>query len=132
MNPLLIPLLAFGEKILDKFVTSPEERAKAQYELLKLQQDGELKETLAQLEINAREASHASIFVAGWRPFVGWVCGFGLFYQAILHNLLVWLARANGWELPPTPDTEILIYVLGGLLGLGGLRTYEKRTGVTK
>lgn len=132
MNPLLLPLLAFGEKLLDKFITSPEEKAKAQYELLKLQQEGELKEILAQLEINAREASHASIFVAGWRPFVGWICGFGLAYQAIFHNLLVWLAKANGWELPPTPDTEILIYVLGGLLGLGTLRTYEKKTGVTK
>ncbi len=132
MNPLLLPILSLGEKLIDKFFTSPEEKAKAQYELLKLQQDGELKEILAQLEINAREAQHQSVFVAGWRPFVGWVCGMGLAYQAIFHNLLVWLAKANGWELPPSPDTEILIYVLGGLLGLGTLRTYEKRTGVTK
>lgn len=132
MSPLLIPLFSFGEKLLDKFVTTPEEKARAQFELTKLLTETESKELLAQLEINAREASHASIFVAGWRPFVGWICGFGLLYQAVIHNLLAWMAKANGWELPPTPDTDILIYVLGGLLGLGTLRTYEKKSGVTK
>lgn len=132
MNPLLIPLFSFGEKLLDKFVTTPEEKARAQFELTKLLTETESKEILAQLEINAREANHSSIFVAGWRPFVGWICGFGLFYQAVLHNLLAWLAKANGWELPPTPDTDILIYVLGGLLGLGTLRSYDKKQGTSK
>lgn len=132
MNPLLIPLFSFGEKLLDKFVTTPEEKARAQFELTKLLTETESKEILAQLEINAREATHSSIFVAGWRPFVGWICGFGLFYQAVLHNLLAWLAKANGWELPPTPDTDILIYVLGGLLGLGTLRSYDKKQGTSK
>jgi hypothetical protein len=132
MSPLLIPLFSFGEKLLDKFVTTPEEKARAQFELTKLLTETESKEILAQLEINSREAQHSSIFVAGWRPFVGWICGIGLGYQAIIHNLLAWLAKANGWELPPSPDTDILIYVLGGLLGLGTLRTYEKKQGVTK
>lgn len=132
MSPLLIPLFSFGEKLLDKFVTTPEEKARAQFELTKLLTETESKEILAQLEINAREANHSSIFVAGWRPFVGWICGFGLFYQAVLHNLLAWLAKANGWEVPPTPDTDILIYVLGGLLGLGTLRSYDKKQGTSK
>lgn len=132
MSPLVMPLLALGEKLLDKFFVTPEEKAKAQLELLKLQQDGELKEILAQLEINAREAQHASVFVAGWRPFVGWMCGVGLAYQTIFHNILHWLSSIYGWTPPPSPDTETLIYVLGGLLGMGALRTYEKKNGVTK
>ena len=73
-----------------------------------------------------------SIFVAGWRPFVGWMCGVGLAYQAILHNLLEWLSGIYGFPVPPAPDSDVLVYVLGGLLGLGALRTYEKKAKVTK
>ena len=132
MSPLAIPLLALGEKLLDKFFTSPEEKAKAQLELFRLQQEGELKEILAQLEINAREAQHASIFVAGWRPAVGWICAAGLGYQTIFHNLIVWISSAQGWTPPPAPDTETLLYILGAMLGVGALRTYEKKHGVTR
>jgi hypothetical protein len=132
MSPFLLPLLSIGEKLIDKFFVTPEEKARAQYELLKLEQEGEFKKILGQLEINAKEAAHPSIFVAGWRPFVGWTCGVGLAYQAIFYNLLQWVAVAKGWPLPPAPDTETLLYILGGLLGLGTLRTYEKKSGVTK
>ncbi len=132
MSPLLIPLFSFGEKLLDKFVTTPEEKARAQFELTKLLTETESKEILAQLEINAREAQHSSIFVAGWRPFVGWICGFGLGYQAILHNILAWISEANGWTTPPAPDADVLLYVLGALLGIGTLRSYDKKQGTSK
>ena len=132
MPPLVLPILAIGEKLIDKFFTSPEEKAKAQLELYRMEQEGELKVILSQIDVNAKEAQHSSIFVAGWRPFIGWICGVGLAYQVLLYDLLVWLSSAHGWKVPPTPNLEVLAYVLGGILGLGGFRTFEKTKGVAK
>ena len=133
MNPLLVgPLLELGGNLIERLFPDPEKKAAAELELLKLTQAGDLQQILKQLEINAAEAAHPSTFVAGWRPAVGWVCGLGFAYQAILHNLLSWIAGINGWPAPPAVDSEILIYVLGGMLGIAGLRTYEKKSGVTR
>ena len=95
-------------------------------------QAGDLQKVIGQLQVNMEEAKHQSMFVAGWRPFAGWVGGLGLFYAAVGHYVLAWLAALHGWPVPPQVDTEILLYVLGGMLGLGTLRTYEKKAGVTK
>jgi len=90
-----------------------------------------------QLEINKQEAAHPSIFVAGWRPFIGWVCGVALVWNFIIQPLLLWVA----WMMPelgidmstaPKLDSGELMTVLLGMLGLGGLRTYEKRLGVNR
>lgn len=132
MNPAIIPLLDIGSRLIDRLIPDPEKKAAAELELLKLSQEGDLKKILGQLEINAREAAHPSIFVAGWRPFVGWTCGVGLFYQAVLHNLLNWVAVMYALPTLPAMDSELLIYVLGAMLGIAGLRTYEKKSGVTK
>ena len=133
MNPLLIaPLFEIGSKIIDRLFPDAEKKAAAELELLKMTQDGDLKIVLAQLEVNAREAQHASIFVAGWRPFVGWTCGIGMVYQTILHNLLEWVATIRGWPLPPAIDSDLLLYVLGAMLGVGSLRTIEKIKKVAK
>lgn len=133
MNPLLLgPVFEIGGKLIDRLFPDPAAKAAAELELLKMTQAGELQTTLAQLEINAREAAHPSIFVAGWRPFVGWTCGIGLIYATVGHNLLSWLAVARGWPEPPMVDADLLIYTLGGLLGIGGLRTIEKVKGVSK
>lgn len=94
--------------------------------------EGELKQTIAQLEINAREAAHPSVFVAGWRPFFGWVGGSAFAYVGLLQPMLTWVAQVNGVPSPPDIDTEFLWVVVSGLLGIGGLRTYEKRAGVTR
>lgn len=132
-NPLLImPFLEFGAKLLERWFPDPEKKAAAEMELFKLMQAGDLQTTIAQLEVNAKEAQHASIFVAGWRPFVGWICGSAFLYASVLHSLLAWTARIRGWPAPPTLDTEVLMYVLGGLLGLGGFRSMEKIKGVAK
>jgi hypothetical protein len=132
-NPLLImPFLEFGAKLLERWFPDPEKKAAAEMELFKLAQAGELQTVIAQLQVNAKEAEHASIFVAGWRPFVGWVCGSAFLYVSVLHSLLAWYARAKGWPAPPTLDSDVLMYVLGGMLGLGGYRTMEKVKGVTK
>jgi hypothetical protein len=133
MNPLLLgPVFELGGKIIDRLFPDPTAKAQAELELLKLAQAGDLQTVLAQLEINAKEATHPSIFVAGWRPFVGWGCGLGLLYATVGHNLLAWLAQSQGWPLPPSVDADLLIYTLGGMLGIGGLRTLEKVKGVAK
>jgi hypothetical protein len=77
-----------------------------------------------QSEINKLEAQHRSIFVAGWRPFIGWICGFALAYNFIIRDLAIW---AFGIESVPAPlQMEHLMTVLLGMLGLGGMRTFEK------
>ncbi len=90
-----------------------------------------------QLEINKMEAQHSSIFVAGWRPAIGWVCGVALAWNFVVQPLLLW----GAWIFPeiapdissaPKLDTDELMTVLLGMLGLGGLRTYEKRLGVSR
>jgi hypothetical protein len=87
-----------------------------------------------QLEINKKEAEHQSIFVAGWRPAIGWICGGALGWNYILQPIIAWLAVANGFDLAEAPqlDTAELTTILLGMLGLGGLRTYEKRLGVAR
>ena len=128
MNPLLIgPLLDIGKTLLDRF--GPEdksERAKAEAEFLRMAADGELKQVIAQLEINAKEAAHPSVWVSGGRPFFFWISGVGFAYATILEPLCVWAARINGWPEPPDVDVDLLWAVIGGLLGLGSMRTFEK------
>ena len=133
MNPLVLsPLMELGSSIINRLFPDPEKKAAAELELLKMTQDGELQPILAQLAINAKQAEHPSVFVAGPRPFIIWICGFGLAYQTIFHNILEWVASIRGWPLPPAPDTDTLLYVLFALLGLGGYRTIEKIKKVTK
>ena len=83
-----------------------------------------------QLDINKEEAKNPSIFVSGWRPFVGWVCAGGMCYSFIGQPLLGWVSNIYHYPLPPSLDTGTLLTVLGGLLGLGGMRTVEKINGV--
>ena len=133
MNPLLLgPILEIGSKIIDRLFPDQEKRAAAELELLKLAQSGDLQTTLAQLEINAREAAHPSLFVAGGRPFFLWIGGIGFAYAVILQPLLVWVARINGWPEPPLPDVDLLWVVVSGLLGISGLRSVEKIKGAAK
>lgn len=133
MNPLLLaPLLDIGKTLLDRFIPDPEAKRAAEADFLKMAMDGELKQTIAQLEINAREAAHPSIFVAGWRPFFGWSGGVGFVYATVGQPLLAWWAAIKGWPTPPTLNLDLLWAVITGLLGIGGLRTFEKTKGVTK
>ena len=133
MNPLLLaPILEVGKTLLDRFIPDPEAKRQAEAEFLKMAMDGELKQTIAQLEINAKEAMHPSIWVAGWRPYFGWVGGTAFAYVGIIKPLLAWVALIKGWPAPPDIDTEFLWVVVSGLLGIGGLRSYEKTKGVTK
>lgn len=133
MNPMLLgPLLDLGGKLIDRMVPDPQAKAAAELELLKLTQSGELQTIVKQLEINAKEAMHPSLLVAGGRPFVIWVCGVGFAYSTLLHPLLSWLSLAKGWPLPPEVNADVLMYALGGLLGLGGFRSIEKVKGAAR
>jgi len=134
MNPLLIgTILEFGKSMLDRFFPNEEERRKAEAEFLRSMSEGELKSVLAQLEVNAREASHPSIFVAGWRPAFGWMGAFGVAYAVMFHPLITWVANIKGWPAPPEPNTDLLLTISLGILGIGGsMRSYEKVKGVAK
>jgi len=77
-----------------------------------------------QTKINEIEAQHRTVFVAGWRPFIGWVCGIALAYNFVIRDLFIWAIKPE--TVPPALQMEHLMTVLLGMLGLGGMRTYEK------
>lgn len=77
-----------------------------------------------QTKINEIEAQHRTVFVAGWRPFIGWVCGMALAYNFVIRDLFIWAFQPE--VIPPALAMDHLMTVLLGMLGLGGLRTYEK------
>ena len=87
-----------------------------------------------QLEINKAEAASGSVFKGGWRPFIGWVCGIAFAYHFVLQPLIVFGVTAAGVEIPELPSFDMgsLMTVMMGMLGLGGLRSYEKKQGLTK
>jgi hypothetical protein len=133
MNPLILaPLLEVGKSIIDRLFPDPAEKARAEMEMMTLLQTQDLQRVLAQLEVNAKEAANPSVMVSGWRPFVGWCCGAGFLWATIGQPVFSWIAVAKGWPAPPQIDTEVLLYVLGGMLGLGSLRSIEKVKGATK
>ena len=133
MNPLILgPLFEMGKTLLDRFVPDPEAKRQAEMELIRMAADGELKQTIAQLEINAREAAHPSVFVAGWRPAFGWCGALGFLYATIGQPLRAWGAAIKGWPAPPALNLDLLWVVVTGLLGIGGLRSVEKIKGVAK
>lgn len=120
--------------LLDKLIPDPEARAKAQLDLLKLQQDGEFKEldaqlqiNLAQAEINKVESASQNGFQAGWRPLAGYMCVAGLGYEFLLRPLLPWALTVSGVEAPPLPSLDgVLFELMFGMLGLGTLRTADR------
>jgi hypothetical protein len=116
-------------QILDKFVADKDLKLKLQHELSQ-----ELhKANLAQIEVNKTEAQHRSVFVAGWRPFTGWVCASALAYHFIVEPVIIFVLSFFEIQLIlPTFDMGSLLTVLMGMLGLGGLRTFEKSKGITK
>jgi hypothetical protein len=89
---------------------------------------------IAQAQINLADAQSSSLFKGGWRPAAGWVCVFALFYQFLLCPLLPWLLQSFGVAVTPMPviDGESLFALLGGLLGLGSFRTFERVRGMRK
>lgn len=122
------PIQAVGN-IIDGLFTSDGEKLDKQAVLARIAQAPQL----IQSEINKVEAAHRSIFVAGWRPFIGWVCGAAIGWTYLGVPVVGFLAALTGKVIQPPPvDTSILFELVLAMLGLGGLRTFEKVKGATK
>ena len=131
-----LPLIG---NIIDKAIPDPEAQAKAKIEMMRLQQkgafkdlDNQLQRDIEQIALNKIEAGSDDKFKSRWRPAVGWVCVFGLAYATILYPLLSWFAMLADTTPPPNLETGILMTALGGILGIGGMRSYEKKMGITR
>ena len=123
----LSALLDIGGKVIDRVWPDPEKAAAAKLELFKMQQSGELAAMAGQMEINKVEAASSSLFVSGWRPSIGWICGAGFAVQFVIGPLAEWSAALAGHPVKfPQMDTGTMMPLLLGMLGLGGLRTAEK------
>ncbi len=135
MWPLLTPLLG---KLFDQIFPDPKTASDAKLKLLEMQQAGDLahmdadvRQALAQAEINKVEAASGSLLRAGWRPAAGWVCVFGFGYEFLLRPLLPWILGVLGAHAEPLPqiDIEFINSLLFALLGLSGVRSFDKLKG---
>ena len=124
-------VLDIGGKLIDRMWPDPAQAATAKLELIKLQQSGDLAQMTGQLDINKIEAASSSTFVSGWRPAIGWVCALALLYQYLVRPLAVAIFAAVWHPLPVMPGLdENLWQLMMAMLGMGGLRTFEKVQGV--
>jgi hypothetical protein len=136
MDPITI-LMGLGSKVIDRLWPDPAERDAAKLELLKMQQSGDLAQLTAetslmieQIKVNAAEAQHASVFVSGWRPGVGWVCVAACGWNWIGLPIAKVIAVILGHPINlASADLTEMLPILMGMLGLGGLRTIEKLQG---
>ena len=128
--PSLLPVVG---DVLDRFFPNKEERAKAEREIEAKLTAHLASIDLAQLEVNKQEAAHRSLFIAGWRPFIGWTCGLALFYTYLVQPMATFVLAQTGELIQlPQVDLSMMMPVLLGMLGLGGLRSFEKYKGVSK
>lgn len=131
----LLPVLG---QLIDKFLPDPQQAATAKLQMMEMAQKGELavldadmRLALGQIDVNKAEAT-TDLFRGGWRPATGWACVTGLVYQFLVQPLLPWCAAVLGLVVPPLPqiDNQTLMVLLTGMLGLGGMRTFERLKGV--
>ena len=134
MMGLLDTLVGPVTSIIDKIVPDKDQAAKLAHEIATMSERMANEQMLAQLAVNKAEAESGSLFKGGWRPSIGWICGLALFWSFILQPFLVFFLLVFGVDLPPLPEigTADLMPILLGMLGLGGLRSYEKVQKVTK
>jgi hypothetical protein len=134
IQALLPALLPAVTDIVGRFLPAdPEKKAAAEREIEARLSEHLAKIDLGQLEINKTEAAHRSVFVAGWRPFIGWACGFAMAWSYLVQPFVVFVLAQTGYlvELPRVELGEMMP-VLMGMLGLGGLRSFEKFKGVSR
>lgn len=123
-------------KVAGDLYTTDKERMQLELEGRKLDQAIDM----AQIEVNKTEAQHSSVFVAGWRPAIGWIGAAAMAYQFLLYPLMLWgwtYLQGLGWipkELAPPPvlDADQLWVILSGILGIAGMRSFEKSKGVAR
>ena len=131
---MLTALIGPVSNLLGKFIEDKDMKNKLAHEVATMAENHAAELAKGQIEINKAEAQHKSIFVAGWRPFIGWTCGVALCWHFVLQPVTLFVCSYIGLTIPelPTFDMGSLMTILGGLLGLGTLRTYEKQKGLTK
>lgn len=131
--------LDLGKDLINKIWPDPSQRAEQLFKLKELEQKGELAELnahvglmLAQIKVNETEACHPSIFVAGWRPAIGWVCVAAISYNYFIYSLLLWVLAISGSDIqaPALLDLTELWPLILGMLGISVSRSWEKRAGV--
>ena len=133
MIPVLSAILPLVGEVIDRVVPDKNGNAKAKREIEQTLATAAMKGQLGQLEINKIEAGHRSIWVAGWRPCCGWICASALGFHFIVAPIVQWAGSLWGFNLPlPNFNMDALLYVLGSLLGIAGLRTFEKHKGLPK
>lgn len=125
----IIPLIG---SLIDKAIPDADAANKAKAELAMMQAKGELDLMIGQIEINKAEAQHSSVFVSGWRPAVGWICAAALGYEFIAMPLFAWASLNFGWQSPPHLVMDGLMELVLAMLGVAGLRTFEKYKGVAR
>ena len=120
--------------LLDKFIQDKDLKAKLAHDIATMAEKHSHENALAQIEVNKTEAASPDFFKSSWRPFIGWVCGVAFAYHFVLQPIIIFVVALFGAEIPALPEFDMasLMTVLGGLLGLGGLRTYEKSKGLAK
>jgi hypothetical protein len=138
----LTAIFEAGKLAIERIWPDPVKRAEELRKLEELKQKGDLAELdahvkvmLAQMGINAAEAAHKSVFVAGWRPFIGWVGGAAMAYQFVVYPMLIWLwkvLQVSGVvpvdvEPPPVLETGALFSIVTGMLGIGAMRSHDKK-----
>jgi hypothetical protein len=133
MLNLISSLVAPVSGLLDKFIEDKDQRAALAHEIATLADKQANEQALAQIHLNSVEAAHHSLFVAGWRPAVGWVCALAMLLNFILIPFINLGLEFAGLELHlDLIDMQTMLPVLFGMLGLGGMRTAEKIKGVQR
>ena len=127
-------LIGPATKLLGKFIEDKDTKNKLAHELATMAERHAQELAKSQIEVNKAEAQSRHWFVASWRPFIGWTCGIALMWHFVLSQFILFFATMFGFDLPALPEFDMgsLMTVLMGLLGLGGLRTFEKYKGMTK
>ena len=130
----LLSLIGPATKLLGKFIEDKDAKNKLAHEIATMAEKHAQELAKGQLAINKEEAKSGNIFIAGWRPFIGWACGVALVWHFIAAPFIIFFAALFGATLPALPEFDMgsLMTVLMGMLGLGGLRTFEKYKKVTK
>lgn len=130
-SSILAPIVEIVNVLVDRLVPNKAKAQEIKSKITELQATGELDRLAGQLDINKVEAQSSSVFVAGWRPFIGWICGMALLYQYLARPIILYVSTVRGIDpsiVPPGLDSN-LWELMFGMLGLGTLRTFEKIKG---
>ncbi len=131
---ILSALIGPATELAGKFIQDKDKAAELAHSLSTMADKHAQEAMLAQVEVNKAEAESGSVFKGGWRPFIGWVCGAAFAYHFVLQPFILFGVAVAGVTIPELPSFDMgsLMTVMMGMLGLGGLRSYEKKQGLTK